>query len=137
VKEQSHKDEMSAAIRGDFERLRGRGVAATLAPRDEETPDNARDESTQETESAPHAGALPEQRPVPVAVAELEPEPPVPEPESGPERKPEPEREPELDSASGAEPQPESTPVIGARAAADGRLPDAERPGFLARLLGI
>ena len=31
VKEQSHKDEMSAAIRGDFERLRDRGVASTLA----------------------------------------------------------------------------------------------------------
>jgi len=136
VKEQSHKDEMSAAIRGDFERLRGRGVAATLAPRDEETPDNACDESTQETESAPRAGAVPEQRPVPVAVAEPEPEP-EPEPESGPERKPEPETEPELDSGSGAEPQPEPTPVIEPRAGADGRLPDAERPGFLARLLGL
>ena len=128
MKEQSHKDEMSAAIRGDFERLRGRGVAATLAPRDEETPDDACDESTQETESsAPRAGALPK-RPVPVAVAESE---------SGPERKPEPETEPELDSASGAEPQPEPTPVIEPRAGADGRLPDAERPGFLARLLGL
>jgi hypothetical protein len=128
VKEQSHKDEMSAAIRGDFERLRGRGVAATLAPRDEETPDNASDESTQETESsAPRAGALPK-RPVSVAVAE---------PESGPERKPEPETEPELDSASGAELQPEPPPVIEPRAGADGRLPDAERPGFLARLLGL
>lgn len=31
MKEQSHKDEMSAAIRGDFERLRDRGVASTLA----------------------------------------------------------------------------------------------------------
>ena len=128
MKEQSHKDEMSAAIRGDFERLRGRGVAATLAPRDEETPDNACDESTQETESsAPGGGALPK-RPVPVAVAESE---------SGPERKPKPETEPELDSASGAEPQPEPTPVIEPRAGGDGRLPDAERPGFLARLLGL
>lgn len=129
MKEQSHKDEMSAAIRGDFERLRGRGVAATLAPRDEETPDSACDESTQETESAPRAGAVPEQRAAPVAVAELESEP-----ESGPERKP--ETEP-LDSGSGAEPQPEPTPVIEPRAGADGRLPDAERPGFLARLLGL
>ena len=128
MKEQSHKDEMSAAIRGDFERLRGRGVAATLAPRDEETPDDACDESTQETESsAPRAGALPK-RPVPVVIAE---------PESGLERKPEPETEPELDSASGSEPQPEPTPVIEPRAGADGRLPDAERPGLLARLLGL
>ena len=38
MREQSHKDEMSAAIRGDFQRLRDRGVAATLAPRDEEAP---------------------------------------------------------------------------------------------------
>ena len=38
MKEQSHKDEMSAAIRGDFQRLRDRGVAATLAPRDEDAP---------------------------------------------------------------------------------------------------
>lgn len=35
MKEQSHKEEMSRALRGDFERLRERGVAATLAPRDE------------------------------------------------------------------------------------------------------
>ncbi len=39
MKEQSHKREMSAAIRGDFERLRERGVAATLAPRGEEAPE--------------------------------------------------------------------------------------------------
>lgn len=39
MKEQSHKSEMSAAIRGDFERLRERGVAATLAPRDDGTPE--------------------------------------------------------------------------------------------------
>lgn len=32
MKEQSHKDEMSAALRGDFERLRERGVATALAP---------------------------------------------------------------------------------------------------------
>jgi hypothetical protein len=32
VKEQSHKDEMSAALRGDFARLRDRGVAVALAP---------------------------------------------------------------------------------------------------------
>jgi hypothetical protein len=34
VKEQSHKDEMSAALRGDFARLRDRGVAATFLPHD-------------------------------------------------------------------------------------------------------
>ena len=36
MKEQSHKDEMSRALRGDFERLRGRGVSTTLAPRDDD-----------------------------------------------------------------------------------------------------
>jgi hypothetical protein len=35
VKEQSHKEEMSAAIRGDFQRLRERGVPATLVPHEE------------------------------------------------------------------------------------------------------
>jgi hypothetical protein len=37
VKEQSHKDEMSAALRGDFERLRERGVATTLSPAEQHT----------------------------------------------------------------------------------------------------
>lgn len=32
MKEQSHKNEMSAALRGDFQRLRERGVATTLSP---------------------------------------------------------------------------------------------------------
>jgi hypothetical protein len=41
VKEQSHKDEMSKALRGDFERLRDRGVATTLAPRDDPQPEPA------------------------------------------------------------------------------------------------
>lgn len=36
MKEQSHKEEMSAAIRGDFQRLRERGVSPALAPQDEE-----------------------------------------------------------------------------------------------------
>lgn len=38
MKEQSHKHEMSAALRGDFQRLRDRGVAAALAPRDDAPP---------------------------------------------------------------------------------------------------
>ena len=37
MKEQSHKDEMSAALRGDFQRLRQRGVAVTLAPSEPRT----------------------------------------------------------------------------------------------------
>ena len=39
MKEQSHKAEMSAALRGDFERLRARGVSAALVPQDEAEPD--------------------------------------------------------------------------------------------------
>jgi hypothetical protein len=39
VKEQSHKDEMSAAIRGDFKRLRERGVSATLVPHEAAMPE--------------------------------------------------------------------------------------------------
>lgn len=35
MKEQSHKEEMSAAIRGDFQRLRERGVSVALAPHEE------------------------------------------------------------------------------------------------------
>lgn len=38
MKEQSHKDEMSAALRGDFARLRERGVSATLAPAERPAP---------------------------------------------------------------------------------------------------
>ena len=38
MKEQSHKDEMSAALRGDFQRLRERGVDVALAPSEPEEP---------------------------------------------------------------------------------------------------
>jgi hypothetical protein len=37
VKEQSHKREMQAAVRGDFARLRARGVPTTLSV-DDDTP---------------------------------------------------------------------------------------------------
>jgi len=53
VKEQSHKHEMSKALRGDFERLRERGVATTLAPPDapqtvEEAPEPERNDTSHE-----------------------------------------------------------------------------------------
>ncbi len=38
MKDQSHKEEMSAAIRRDFERLRERGVSAGLSPREQSAP---------------------------------------------------------------------------------------------------
>ncbi len=88
MREQSHKDEMSAAIRGDFQRLRDRGVAATLAPRDEEAP-GAADVIADHEEPA-----------VPVVAAVL------------------------------------AEPVTQPEAEQSDDLPDADRPGFLARLLG-
>ena len=92
MKEQSHKNEMSAAIRGDFQRLRDRGVAATLAPRDEDAP-----------------GAVD----VIADVDQEDPEPAVTEV-----------------ATAVAEPVTESEAEQG------DELPDADRPGFLARLLG-
>ena len=64
MKEQSHKDEMSAALRGDFARLRDRGVAATLAPREGETSQptavDPSDPEPPEATSEPRAGTPPE-----------------------------------------------------------------------------
>ena len=88
MKEQSHKDEMSAAIRGDFQRLRDRGVAATLALRDEDAPGAAAVIADHEEPAVPEVAA--------VLV--------------------EPVTEPEADAGDD--------------------LSDADRPGFLARLLG-
>jgi hypothetical protein len=60
VKEQSHKEEMSAALRGDFERLRERGVSASLVPQDEP----GRDEEPPVVEPAPIvAGDQPADKP--------------------------------------------------------------------------
>jgi hypothetical protein len=66
---------MSKALRGDFERLRDRGVATTLAPRDEEQAQPAPDEP--ESFEAPEPELTePEPIPVPEPVTELiEPEP--------------------------------------------------------------
>ena len=72
MKEQSHKDEMSKALRGDFERLRDRGVATTLAPKDDAPP-----EPVAEDVVATAPGIEPE----PLTQPEPEPEPEtVPEP---------------------------------------------------------
>ena len=75
MKDQSHKDEMSKALRGDFERLRDRGVATTLAPKDEEHAQPAPDEPESFEELEPEL-TEPEPIPVPEPVPELtEPEP--------------------------------------------------------------
>ena len=57
MKEQSHKDEMSAALRGDFQRLRERGVAVSLAPSEAET--SSSDGEPGEPDGAPTAPAEP------------------------------------------------------------------------------
>ena len=87
---------MSKALRGDFERLRDRGVATTLARRDEQ-----------------HAQPTPDE---PESVEEFEPEdepdsfeePELIEPEAEPEAEPEPVTQPVTDApvAEAEEPRP-------------------------------
>jgi hypothetical protein len=73
VKEQSHKAEMSAAIRGDFQRLRARGVSAALVPQDEAEPG----QEPPVVETAPPVGpAEPDEPLAEPAPAELGDEPP-------------------------------------------------------------
>ena len=82
MKEQSHKDEMSKALRGDFDRLRERGVSVTLSPRETPAPEAEPVEA-----AAPLVEELPEpavERPEALSAAR-EPEP-VPEPETSGER---------------------------------------------------
>ena len=76
MKEQSHKDEMSKALRGDFERLRDRGVATTLAPKDD---------APHEPVAADVVAAAPviEPEPTPEPEAETAPEPPADAPAAG------------------------------------------------------
>jgi hypothetical protein len=76
MKEQSHKDEMSAALRGDFRRLRERGVAVALAPHEPDA----------DLETPPDA----EEQPPPEPSEHDEPQDtaPVIEPEASPERAP-------------------------------------------------
>ncbi len=85
MKEQSHKDEMSKALRGDFERLRERGVSVTLAPRETES---AAPEPVASAEPAVEAPPEPDAEPAivePPAPELPEPEAAVPEPEMPPE----------------------------------------------------
>ena len=121
MREQSHKDEMSAAIRGDFERLRERGVAATLAPRD----DDPQSLSTS-------ADTLPDE----------------PEAGVGPPAEPDAQPEIEIPAATGVQPddeqpdeQPddpsgEPEPGVGAEVDALDEARGEEREGFFTRLFG-
>jgi hypothetical protein len=107
VKEQSHKDEMSAALRGDFQRLRERGVPATLVPT-----------ATPEPEPPPEAAGAVEVEPVAQAPAPARP--PV-------------ESEPSLDEVTGGDVPPEPAAETPDIPPADA---PAERRGWLARLVG-
>ncbi len=90
MKEQSHKEEMSAALRGDFQRLRERGVPATLVPHEETgaepeappPPDAAgagdEDGVTADAQGVADAAAGSASRPSPPAVEEEAAEPPRP-----------------------------------------------------------
>jgi hypothetical protein len=80
VKEQSHKDEMSAALRGDFARLRDRGVAATLVPHDDVPTDRAEADAQSPDRVEPAPTAVPEPAPGPPEEAG----PPEPRDEPGP-----------------------------------------------------
>ena len=91
MKEQSHKDEMSAALRADFRRLRDRGVAATLAPRDADWAEPDAVEVEVEVEAAAPQTAPPK------------PEPPDPASEAERDVEPEPEAESESEPGPAAE----------------------------------
>jgi hypothetical protein len=84
VKEQSHKDEMTAALRGDFERLRERGVSNTLAPVESLAAEEPIEQSEPERESG--GEALAAQPPEPLAD-----EPPAPATQAVHDAEPEPE----------------------------------------------
>lgn len=115
MKEQSHKDEMSAALRGDFQRLRDRGVSATLVPHEtavhtaEPVSDDLAGRSDEPTAEAEPAAVAP---------------PPVPEPQEPAGETPGHEQIPASDGAPGSS-DPEG-----------GEEPAPPRSGWLSRLVG-
>jgi hypothetical protein len=111
VKEQSHKEEMSAALRGDFQRLRERGVAASLTPA---TPAAAAVEEVEAEVLTPDEQP-PEREGVPT-----EPSEPAPDPSA---------RDEPVDRAEALDEAADTAPE-----AADGK--PEPRPGWLGRLLG-
>jgi hypothetical protein len=130
VKDQSHKDEMSAAIRGDFQRLRERGVAATLTLRADELPDERTSGPTPAPDDTSTARAD-----APATGASLLPSPGGAEIEAEPEH---PARALERDDPVAddrvPEPGPEPAPPQPVVAASADESP--ARSGLLARLLG-
>jgi hypothetical protein len=91
VRDESHLDDMRAAIRGDFQRLEERGVEQELMRLEAEA-----EEAAEPSEAAEPAPALdepdPDRQPSPVAERKPVPEPvPASEPEMPPEPRPEPD----------------------------------------------
>ena len=84
MKEQSHKNEMSAALRGDFQRLRERGVPTTLSPDETETVESSLDVVETEPVSSESGDVVPA-APNPSVEADVGVETePEPEPEGPP-----------------------------------------------------
>ena len=81
MKEQSHKDEMSAALRGDFQRLRERGVAVALAPQESPPEPEAHPEPPEPVRVEPPAEDEQPQDAASEREPETTPEPPEPAPE--------------------------------------------------------
>jgi hypothetical protein len=101
VREESHLDDMRAAIRGDFERLRDRiGEQALLVPEVAGEPEAPR------AEEPPAPPELPTPEPPPAPLPEPIPEP-APEPEPEPEAVAEPEPEPVAEPEPVPEPEPD------------------------------
>ena len=116
MKEQSHKDEMSAALRGDFQRLRARGVSATLVPH----------------ESAAHA---PEPAVDEAAVRAEEPAPAV-DPSHASAQAVVRARRSRRRRRPAAEPSPTPDEAPGSPGLEPGEEPAAPRSGWLSRLVG-
>ena len=117
MKEQSHKDEMSAAIRGDFQRLRERGVSATLAPAREPEPATVAPPPAPEQEAAPSSDPS-----MPAAATVEAPDEDVAETPDSVEEIPVAEQ---VEVASAVEDEETAAPR-----------PSAQRPGWLSRLMG-
>ena len=133
MREQSHKDEMSAAIRGDFERLRERGVAATLAPRDDDPQSLSTSADTLPDESEAGVGppAEPDAQPVieiPAATG-VQPDDEQPDEQPDEQRDEQPDEQPD-------DPSGEPEPGVGAEVDALDEARGEEREGFFTRLFG-
>ena len=150
MREQSQKSEMAAALKGDFERLRQRGVATTLGPVDEETDASATaapeaaadDERTQAPAAAPPETVRP---PAPVASPSLpvftRPAAPIRDaasasPPAADAVAPDPAVEARPPGAADGEAPPDDIPVVAAEEQVAAPAEAAPRRSLLGRLFG-